>query len=378
LVTIPSLAHAESSKTSSENEAVGTGSTEVRYLKRRPSTGSDYFDIGLVRRGTIARKVRCLVPVIHPEARFMFIWLMVGWLSIVYESFSAPLFWAFDVHVDGHLYVIASLINSYFILDIVMMFFTAYHDESGVLVLQPGKIARRYRKGWLCFDLVAAVPWEWLVSTTSGFTQTTKGLRVVRVIRVLRCVRAIRVTKLSSFANRIEAYEQAGSHERFLRGFGLFQHIGGIIIMVHWIACMWYYVGVHAADNGKSWVNHMLVEEGGNFDPHRDAFARYWFSVYFVLETMTTVGFGDITPTNLMEVLFTSVLLLLSCPCLGYLTGRVVEVTMSFYSQSRAMREKRNILQRYLSWRHVPNQLGASMRQHLMYVWNATGGNDEV
>ncbi|CAK0877055.1 unnamed protein product, partial [Prorocentrum cordatum] len=93
---------------------------------------------------------------------------------------------------------------------------------------------------------------------------------------------------------------------------------------------------------------------------------------------MTTVGFGDITPTNLWEVLFTSALLLLSCPCLGYLTGRVVEVTMSFYSQSRAMREKRSMLQRYLSWRHVPKQLGASMRQHLMYVWNATGGNDEV
>jgi len=36
------------------------------------------------------------------------------------------------------------------------------------------------------------------------------------------------------------------------------------------------------------------------------------------------------------------------------------------------------MLQRYLSWRHVPKQLGASMRQHLMYVWNATGGNDEV
>jgi hypothetical protein len=163
-----------------------------------------------------------------------------------------------------------------------------------------------------------------------------------------------------------------------MRYFGLFQHIGGIIILVHWIACMWYYVGAHAAVNGKSWVNRMLVQEEGNFDAHTDAFARYWFSVYFVLETMTTVGFGDITPTNLWEVLFTSVLLLLSCPCLGYLTGRVVEVTMSFYSQSRAMREKRNILQRYLHWRHVPNHLGASIRQHLMFVWNATGGNDEV
>ncbi|CAK0877053.1 unnamed protein product [Prorocentrum cordatum] len=133
-----------------------------------------------------------------------------------------------------------------------MMFFTAYHDENGVLILKLEKIARRYRKGWLWFDLVAAVPWEWLMSTTSGFATTTKSVRVMRVIRLLRCVRAIRVTKLSSFASRMETYAQARSHDGFMRFFRLFQHIGGIGIFVHWTACMWYYVGVHGDDNGKS------------------------------------------------------------------------------------------------------------------------------
>jgi len=71
------------------------------------------------------------------------------------------------------------------------------------------------------------------------------------------------------------------------------------IMLSHQFACLWIYIGnwdkSKPASDRESWifVNDFNFMDGDDFTPLADEFATYVFSVYWVLTTLTTVGYGD-------------------------------------------------------------------------------------
>lgn len=59
-----------------------------------------------------------------------------------------PLSW---VYLDN-------VIDSIFIIDVILNFFTAYEDENGELITERNLIAKNYMKTWFIVDLVSSVP----------------------------------------------------------------------------------------------------------------------------------------------------------------------------------------------------------------------------
>ena len=66
-----------------------------------------------------------------------------------------------------------------------------------------------------------------------------------------------------------------------------------VIILAHFFACVWIATGKHSGSN--NWI-----ETRGISNCHW--MEIYLNGLYFSVTTMTTVGFGDITATNIYEV----------------------------------------------------------------------------
>lgn len=82
----------------------------------------------------------------------------------------------------------------------------------------------------------------------------------------------------------------------------------------HFSACIWHKLGVWGDWGDQTtitWLKRQLLYDAVWVD-------RYVVSFYWSIVTMTTIGYGDITPVNLTERLFCIIMTLISTATFAY------------------------------------------------------------
>ena len=93
-------------------------------------------------------------------------------------------------------------IDSYFVTDVVINFFTAYPDPvTGLLITNLKAIVLNYIKTDFLFDIVASFPFSIVdavfnISATGTGTNFAKLAKLPRLYRLARIVRIIKIGKL--------------------------------------------------------------------------------------------------------------------------------------------------------------------------------------
>ena len=92
-----------------------------------------------------------------------------------------------------------------------------------------------------------------------------------------------------------------------------FNIISFFIILVHFLCCIFIYIGTISIDTSySSWIIVNNLRDKSSLE-------LYTASLYFIFLTLLTVGYGDITPQNQYEKLFCIFLLLVGCFLYSYL-----------------------------------------------------------
>jgi len=83
-----------------------------------------------------------------------------------------------------------------------------------------------------------------------------------------------------------------------------------------------------------------LNEGGEEIDIEKDNVKMYFISLYFVMQTITTVGYGDVSPTNTKERIFIVILMLIGVISFSFISGSLSSIIQSYDDQVSAERER--------------------------------------
>lgn len=112
-------------------------------------------------------------------------WLYIVLFVASYNIFSIPfqIAFRFDEKVSIFLFLITVLLDTLFVIDIVVNFHLAFMEQ-GLLITSLDQIASRYKKGKFTFDVITILPIDYILWLF--VTRDTKWIFATRLNRLLR------------------------------------------------------------------------------------------------------------------------------------------------------------------------------------------------
>lgn len=165
-----------------------------------------------------------------------------------------------------------------YLLDIILSFFLAYRHHEHTLVTSKRQIAIKYLKTWFTFDIFSWFPYQFL----------QEPYTILSLLSLLKLLKII-----NSGLKFPEVFEISSNHsvERLIK------ILATAMVLVQVLACFWYLLASAKGFPEDSWVVHYRLQD-------RDSGFIYLTCIYWVFVTITTVGFGDITPKNSTEQVY--------------------------------------------------------------------------
>jgi hypothetical protein len=280
---------------------------------------------------------------LHPHRARRLTWDMLMVLLIFYSVVSIPFVLAFDPPSarpggQGALVMINRGIDGIFMVDVVLNFFTAIDDaEKQVVITDLSQIRSRYLRGWFIVDVLSAFPIDMAVNERTGekveAMQMAKSLKIFRLLRVVRIFRVLRIQRI--LARMQQAFIVRHHIRHLISGFTI------VLLLAHWCTCAFYGAGsagcvAHGEldeECSNSWL-HLAGYEGSPIG------RKYIATLYWTMMTLTTVGFGDISPVTSSEQLVAIVVMIIGAATTAFGVSHVVQMTNEMSADSREFRLK--------------------------------------
>ncbi|XP_036814770.1 potassium voltage-gated channel subfamily H member 7 isoform X7 [Oncorhynchus mykiss] len=263
--------------------------------------------------------------------------------------------------------VVDFMVDIMFIVDIVINFRTTYVNLNEEVVSQPGKIAIHYFKGWFLIDMVAAIPFDLLIFG-SGSDETTTLIGLLKTARLLRLVRV---------ARKLDRYSEYGAAVLILL-------MCIFALIAHWLACIWYAIGnveKPYLEHNIGWLDNLGVSIGKRYnfsDPNSGPSIKdkYVTALYFTFSSLTSVGFGNVSPNTNSEKIFSICVMLIGSLMYASIFGNVSAIIQRLYSGTARYHTQMLRVREFIRFHQIPNPLKQRLEEYFQHSWTYTNGID--
>ncbi|XP_026220140.1 potassium voltage-gated channel subfamily H member 7 isoform X4 [Anabas testudineus] len=263
--------------------------------------------------------------------------------------------------------VVDLIVDIMFIVDILINFRTTYVNTNEEVVSHPGKIAIHYFKGWFLIDMVAAIPFDLLIFG-SGSDETTTLIGLLKTARLLRLVRV---------ARKLDRYSEYGAAVLMLL-------MCIFALIAHWLACIWYAIGnveKPYLEHKIGWLDNLGVSIGKKYnysDPSSGPSIKdkYVTALYFTFSSLTSVGFGNVSPNTNSEKIFSICVMLIGSLMYASIFGNVSAIIQRLYSGTARYHLQMLRVKEFIRFHQIPNPLRQRLEEYFQHAWTYTNGID--
>ena len=249
------------------------------------------------------------------------------------------------------------IIELFFALDIVYTFNTeVYHN--GVLFSSRLYIAKHYLKGLFFIDCISVFPFQLLIPEVNLTTEylyiaanTPEALKFLWLLKLLRILQSRKL---------VYDIEDFFVSSVFLGPIRALEFFFSAFIWTHWLACMIYAFFTRSLASNSSLWQTMLP----------DPYDTYLRKFYLVVETMTSVGYGDILPVTSTQRIVAVVSMCFACVLFGNIIGNIQGYIESYGADEKYYENTARRLKNHLKQNKLPPELRHRVVQYIYYLKN--------
>ena len=298
--------------------------------------------------------------VMHPTTKVRQYWDFLQVFLLLYIAIAVPYRIGFSELSYGWWYAIDFVVDTYFYIDMVFNFFTAYWeisetDDDYHYVTNLWQIQKHYLQGWFVPDLISLAPVDYVSRLIDGTatcsweseaacgdaavaTQVPEMLRLLRLVRLLRMARTTRI---------LERYQE--TLMRVYKTVTIVRLIALLCLLSHWMACLYAY------------VYNFEREDASGVEGKKSE--MYVAALFWSVQTLTTVGYGNVVPTTVDERVVAIIVMITG----GFVFSAIISgVNMSMDEDSPGNRFAllMNHVRTLLLENKMPSGLKARVRSH--------------
>ena len=107
-------------------------------------------------------------------------------------------------------------------------------------------------------------------------------------------------------------------------------------------------------------------------------FSGYLRSIYWAIVGLSTVGYGDIVPQNVLETIFATIVILFGGLVLPAIVGGLAAYMGNLNQASNIHKKKMYKVRTFMRGARFPQSLMDKVLRYYDYLWSRQGGVDEV
>lgn len=290
----------------------------------------------------------------YPDSFYMKIWYIGIFFFLIYTAIFMPIHFCFQTVNDPSWLIINTIIDLFFILDVLINFNTCYYEITGKLITSRKKISANYFKTWFTVDLISSFPIQLLED--SGVTSSNHYLRLIRFNRVYKLFslfKLLRFMKTSYHTKKflsLKIYSEVSI--KFLNFFL------ATCVLIHILGCIWIMISTLDLHSTVNWYVKMNMEE-------KETAVIYLYAIYYVFTTLTTIGYGDIVPATISEKIFAIMLMGFGIGFYSLLIGNLNTLFTSLDERKRILTSKLNYCQEFAKATSLNDGLYFKIKDHI-------------
>ena len=307
---------------------------------------------------------------VNPDGRFRSSWDIFQVVVLCYLACATPYRVAFDAPAYGPAFWWEFFVDFYFIADVFLNFVTGYWEEletTSVLVSEPWPIAMNYLRTWFPIDAVACAPVDLVTRALEGTLKCSfepdgcsaaekydanvdaNALKLFKLLRIFRLVKLLQLFRVSRLLHRYQ------NQLIYYHSFISVARVNGLVILIaHWMGCIYGMNYEQNLDNNSS--------------------NRWLQSIYWAVQSITSVGYGDMPADNEITMLIAIFTMLMGVVLCSWIMTNVL-AAMNPDSSSKRFHERLQYVIAYLKNNQLPQ--GVAKRVITFYRWQNMNQFDE-
>ena len=247
------------------------------------------------------------------------------------------------------------------ILDLIISFFRWFYNNEFKLINDSYLIFNHYFYGYFLFDLIMAVPfysiYKYKYQEKSDYNLLYDDKNYI--LKIVICLKAFKIFKLNQSKNNRLVYFFNRKFAKIYymeRIYQIIQLLFMIISMLNLFICFHIYLAEISYPN---WIVSSNIGDYSFID-------KYVASLYFIVATITSVGYGDIVCISKEETLFQIILLSIGLVAYSWIISTVADrVKNKNRAQIKYNKDMAKLEAIRISYPNMPFKLYNKIQQHI-------------
>lgn len=236
---------------------------------------------------------------------------------------------------------------------------------------------------WFPFDLIAVIPLALLLKLFGEEqNQYAVVIKLLRILRLPKFMRLLDTSRFDSLLDTILEKEPKNPQEEKSRqekmnikyisryAYKVFRLILIALMLTYFLGSFWYFmVTIMPTDDN---YNNFVVKYGLD---QKDNIDKLIICCYFVLTTLATIGYGDLSPQTNSEKILGISLMIVGIAFFSYIMGNFNDVLIN-YDKKMGIIDRRNDLQQWMTSLNkfnpsvpIPRSLLTKINNHFNFFW---------